>query len=78
MYCKHEFKLQTNISLFSDAGMLPGGGSWLMPTDAFMELWKQAGEQLIRKGFYLCHNGKAIGAPRDRVVHWRKIDATHS
>ena len=77
MYYEHEFKLQASIPLFSDAGMLPGG-SWLTPTNAFMELWERAGEQLTQKGFHLCHDGKAIGAPYDRVVHWRHINATHS
>ena len=78
MHFKHEFKLQANVPLFSDAGMIPGGGSWLMPTDAFMELWEQAGEQLTEKGFRLRHDGKTIGAPHNRVVHWRRIDATDS
>ena len=78
MYHEHEFKLQPETPLFSDAGMIPGGGSWLTPTEAFMELWERAGEQLTQKGFRLCDDGKAIGAPHDRVVHWRKIGETHS
>ena len=71
-------QLKPDTFLFSDAGMIPGGGSWLTPTDAFMELWEHAGEQLTQKGFRLRHDGKAIGAPHDRVVHWRKINETHS
>ena len=43
MYYEHEFKLQPETPLFSDAGMIPGGGSWLTPTDAFLELWERAG-----------------------------------
>ena len=78
MYGEHKFKLQPETPLFSDAGMIPGGGSWLTPTEAFMALWERAGEQLTQKGFRLCHDGKAIGAPHDRVVHWRKIGETHS
>ena len=50
MHFKHEFKLQANVLLFSDAGMIPDGGSWLTLIDAFMELWKQAGEHLTEKG----------------------------
>ena len=45
MHFKYEFKLQTNVPLFSDAGMIPGGGSWLTPTDAFMKLWEHAASQ---------------------------------
>lgn len=74
----HLEQLKPNAHLFSDAGMIPGGGSWLTPTDAFMELWEQHSEQLRKKGFRLCHNGKAIGAPHERVVHWRKIDETYT
>ena len=29
--------------------MIHGGGSWLTPTDAFMELWERVGEQLTQK-----------------------------
>lgn len=50
MYREHEFKLQANVPLFSDAGMTPGGGSWLTPTNAFMKLWEHAGEHLTEKG----------------------------
>ena len=78
MYGEHEFKLQPETLLFSDAGIIPGCGSWLTPTDAFMKLWDQAGEQLTRQGFQLRHDGKAIGAPLDRIVYWRKIDETHT
>ena len=78
MNCEHEFILQPETSLFSDAGIIPGGGSWLTSTDAFMEIWERASEQLTKQGFRLRHDGKSIGAPHDHIVYWRKIDETHT
>ena len=78
MYREHEFILQPEPLRFSDAGIIPGDGSWLTPTDAFMELWEQASEQLTKQGFRLRHDGTSIGAPHDHIVYWRKTDETYT
>ena len=40
MHCEHEFERHPNTPLFADAGMIPGGACWVVPTDAFLKLWE--------------------------------------
>ena len=40
MHHEYEFKQKPNIPLFADAGMIPGGECWMVPTDAFLKLWE--------------------------------------
>ena len=55
--------------LFSEAGMIPDGDLWILPTDTFLQIWQTpVGEQLRKRGFRLVQNGKQIGADYDRVI----------
>ena len=52
MCCEHEFERQPVTPLFADAGMIPGGDRWVVPTDAFLKLWgSPAGNDLRKQGF---------------------------
>ena len=52
MHCEHEFERQPATPPFTDAGIIPGGDCWVVPTDAFLKLWESpAGEDLRKQGF---------------------------
>ena len=69
MHCEHEFERQPDTPLFSDAGMIPGGDCWVVPTDAFLKLWESpAGNDLRKQGFRMRHDGTRIGASQDCIV----------
>ena len=56
--------------LFSEAGMIPGGGLWIVPTATFLRIWETAaGEELRARGFRLGDDGQSVGASQDCVVH---------
>ena len=55
--------------LFSEAGMIPGGDLWIVPTDTFLLIWQTpVGDHLRKRGFRLVQNGKQIGADYDCVI----------
>ena len=71
MQHEHEFQRQPDTPLFADAGMIPGGDLWVAPTDAFLKLWESpAGDDLRKRGFRMCYDGKQIGAAQDCIVHF--------
>ena len=71
MHCEHEFGRRPDTLLFSDAGMIPGGDLWVVPTDAFLKLWESAaGDDLRKRGFRMCRDGRLIGAFQDCVVRF--------
>ena len=70
MHCEHEFQQQhPDAPLFADAGMIPSGDCWVVPTDAFLKLWESpAGKDLRKQGFRMGHDGTRIGASQDCIV----------
>ena len=71
MRCEHEFGRRLDTPLFSDAGIIPGGDLWVVPTDAFLKLWESsAGDDLRKCGFRMCWDGRLIGASQDCVVRF--------
>ena len=71
MQHEHEFQRQPDTPLFSDAGIIPGGDLWVAPTDVFLKLWESpASENLRKRVFRMCQDGKQIGATQDCVVHF--------
>ena len=62
-------QLKPSTPLFSEAGLIPSGGFWTTPNDVLLRLLDSpAGEDLRKRGFQLCQNGKELGAPQDCVV----------
>lgn len=56
--------------LFTEAGMIPEGGLWIVPTDTFLRIWETAaGAALRARGFVMAEDGIALGASQDCVVH---------
>ena len=49
MCCEHEFERQPVTPLFADAGMIPDGDHWVVPTDAFLKLWGSPAGNDLRK-----------------------------
>lgn len=71
MHCEHEFQRQPDTPLFPDAGMIPGGDCWVVPTDAFLKLWESpAGNDLRKQGFRMRHDGKQVGASQECIVYF--------
>ena len=56
--------------LFTEAGLIPSGGLWIVPTATFLRIWETpAGEHLRARGFRLGSDGTSVGASEDCVVH---------
>ena len=71
MQCEHEFERQPNTPLFTDAGIIPSGDCWVVPTDAFLKLWgSPAGNDLRKQGVRMRHDGKGGGASQDCIVYF--------
>lgn len=69
MHHKHKFKQKPNTPLFAEAGMIPGGECWVVPTDAFLKLWESPmGDDLRKRGFRMRNDGTRVGASQDCIV----------
>lgn len=56
--------------LFGEAGMVPGGDLWVVPTKTFLRIWQTpVGEYLRKRGFRMANDGKAVGASEDCVIY---------
>ena len=56
--------------LFGEAGMLPDGDLWIVPTKTFLRIWQTpVGENLRKCGFRLANDGKAVGASEDCIIY---------
>ena len=70
-YLGSEPSIEINLhGLFTEAGMIPEGGLWVVPTETFMRIWGTAeGAEFRERGFRLESDGKSLGASQDCVVH---------
>ena len=56
--------------LFGEAGMNPGGGLWIVPTETFLSIWQTpVGEKLRERGFRMANDGKAVGVSEDCIIY---------
>ena len=56
--------------LWTECGMIPGGGLWFVPTETFFVIWATpVGAHLRKRGFRIENDGKAFDASQDCVVH---------
>ena len=65
-----EPKIEIDLNgLFTEAGVMPEGGIWIVPTDTFLRIWETAaGAALRERGFEMTDDGIALGASQDCVV----------
>ena len=55
--------------LFGEAGMVPGGDFWVVPTATFLRIWQTpVGENLRKRGFRMAKDGKAVGASEGCII----------